>query len=363
MSTVKRVLVGVGLGLMFGLLVSAVFSLDVQAQQGRACVAAHPPLQPEEPLEMNSVAVRDLVKTIKMEKEVFLCGNVNPQGGVINFDTVRDVELFTEIVEFLSFNNQGDFVTTHDFPVNPRKTFEVVICDKLFAGTAAGGIRIACNQFPVPANPVDLVNCQPEEQNAPRDPVAMNTVVTRKFIKTIKAEKEIFDCGLPGTNKRVIVDVNLFTEIIEFLNGQVFKKLFEATICVKDPSAVSPGKVVLGCRVVAVQPLLANSAGTNVFSFLREPFALQRVKTLRSTGERVEFVAEGSGIASIQVQVFDTYGRSLFLQEIPGDRLTWGAQSASGRLLPNGVYFYLVTARGIDGQMQRSRVQKLAILH
>ncbi|MBI3659704.1 hypothetical protein HY230_04455, partial [Candidatus Acetothermia bacterium] len=349
MSTVKRVLVGAGLALVLGLSIGAVFSMDAQAQQGRACFAAPPPLQPEEPLEMNSVVVNNLVKTVKMEKEVFECGpDVNPaDGNPDSVDTIRDVELFTEILEFVGFDDQGNFAVNRFVSPNPKKTFEVVICDKLFNSAAVPGISIACNQFPIPtAQTFELVNCHPAEQVIILDPVEMNTVVTRRFIKTIKAEKEIFECGLPGTNKRVIVDVNLFTEIFEFLNGQLFKKFFEATICVKDPSSGSPGKVVLGCRVVNVPPLAADSAGTNVLSFLREPFALQRVKALRSTGERVEFVAEGSGIASIQVQIFNAAGRSLFSQEIPGDRLTWEAQDTTGRFLPNGVYFYVVTARG-----------------
>jgi hypothetical protein len=199
----------------------------------------------------------------------------------------------------------------------------------------------------------------------------MNTVVAGSFVKTIKAEKEIFICvaqiqsGGQVVNKRVIVDVTIFTEIIERKqDGSVLRKFFEVAVCVKDPTARDPHQIVLGCQItkpttaLTFNPQLA--APEKLFS-TSHSLSLQRVGLTRTSGDRVEFWAEGSGIATTQVQVFDQTGRILFAQELPSNRVRWNARDLNGRRLANGVYFYVVGVRGADDRVQRSKVMKMVI--
>lgn len=78
-----------------------------------------------------------------------------------------------------------------------------------------------------------------------------------------------------------------------------------------------------------------------------------------SQGIRVE--VEGVGIESVQLQLFDLTGRQLLERTTEGTALTLPGADESGRLLSNGVYLYVVTAKDGAGNVLRSVVRKLVI--
>jgi hypothetical protein len=193
------------------------------AGQQLACRLAAPPLQPAEPLEMNTVLQDGLFKTVVMEKEVFEC-TLDGQ----NFTQVRDVETFIEIVE------QGG-------PKNVRvveKRVEAATCIKDFA---AGTVDCRARTIDLGTSVAPLADCRvAQEATPPRDPVEMNTVAPPNgAIKTIKVEKEILDCST-GTGP-AIGDLYLFTEIIEARTETATgaptlrptRKRFEGILCFK----------------------------------------------------------------------------------------------------------------------------------
>lgn len=76
-----------------------------------------------------------------------------------------------------------------------------------------------------------------------------------------------------------------------------------------------------------------------------------------------KFQVEGHGIRSIQVEVFDLKGQKVFdSEEVQGAIFEWGLNNQDGRMVANGVYLYVITARGYDGQVIRSKVKKLVVL-
>jgi PKD repeat protein len=93
-------------------------------------------------------------------------------------------------------------------------------------------------------------------------------------------------------------------------------------------------------------PVKAASASTGV--------ALE-VKQIGFTGSR--FFAQGSGIKSIGVQVWDLAGKLIFSKEESGSVLAF-----NDRTLANGVYLYVVRVRGFDGREYVSAVRKLVIV-
>jgi hypothetical protein len=93
-------------------------------------------------------------------------------------------------------------------------------------------------------------------------------------------------------------------------------------------------------------PVKAASASTGV--------ALE-VKQIGFTGSR--FFAQGSGIKSIGVQVWDLAGELIFSKEESGSVLAF-----NDRTLANGVYLYVVRVRGFDGREYVSAVRKLVIV-
>jgi hypothetical protein len=188
--------------------------------------------QPEEPLELNSVRVGNLVKTIAMQKEVFSCGTVAGSTG-----QVKDLETFVELVERQS---KRDIVTVD-------RRVEVAECVKDLVG---GAVRCSASNVPLGFEQAPLRGCSLrrgtypfETIEQPRDPVAMNTVGVGKVVKTIKAEVETLDC------RGVLADVYLFTEIIQakteardsrnkkFWTVRPVAKRFDGVVCFKDEAA------------------------------------------------------------------------------------------------------------------------------
>ncbi len=86
------------------------------------------------------------------------------------------------------------------------------------------------------------------------------------------------------------------------------------------------------------------------------------VQALSQANGGFRFRAEGTGIAGMQVQVFNLAGTKLFDQETAGNSLMFQPFNSAGQPLANGVYLYTVTAKGFNGETIRSSIKKLAIL-
>ena len=98
--------------------------------------------------------------------------------------------------------------------------------------------------------------------------------------------------------------------------------------------------------------------------FLASPvsLSLHGVQALAQTNGSYQFRAQGTGITGLSVQVFDLGGVTVFDREAAGQALVFQPLSQAGQPLANGVYLYVVTAKGYHGQTIRSAVKKLVIL-
>ena len=75
---------------------------------------------------------------------------------------------------------------------------------------------------------------------APDDPISQNTVKNRDIVKTIHAEKEVFDCFLVQGDIPVIVDVTTYLEVYENITAQeVIATNVFATTCLKEEATAS----------------------------------------------------------------------------------------------------------------------------
>ncbi|MBI3660870.1 hypothetical protein HY230_10440, partial [Candidatus Acetothermia bacterium] len=72
--------------------------------------------------------------------------------------------------------------------------------------------------------------------------------------------------------------------------------------------------------------------------------------------------AQGTGIATLQVQLFDLTGRQLLNRISNSNLLALPAVDEMGRLLPNGVYLYVISVRGNESELIRSELKKLILL-
>jgi len=93
-------------------------------------------------------------------------------------------------------------------------------------------------------------------------------------------------------------------------------------------------------------------------------FSLGRVAAqVRAHSRVVEFSISGQGIKDARVEVYALSGALVYDSGFVADRaLRWNMLDASGTSVANGVYLYVVTARGVDGRNARSEVKKVVIL-
>ncbi|OGF55065.1 MAG: hypothetical protein A2Z21_04550 [Candidatus Fraserbacteria bacterium RBG_16_55_9] len=74
------------------------------------------------------------------------------------------------------------------------------------------------------------------------------------------------------------------------------------------------------------------------------------------------FKASDQGISSLSVEIFDLVGRRVFSQDVAGTQLAWNRKANDGQPVANGIYLYIVTVCGIDGEVVKSNVRKLTVL-
>jgi len=75
------------------------------------------------------------------------------------------------------------------------------------------------------------------------------------------------------------------------------------------------------------------------------------------------FVAMGSGVTSVEVQVYNLGGGLVFDGQSVGNALSFNGLSNNGQILANGVYLYVSTVNGTNNQMVRTEVGKIMILN
>lgn len=94
------------------------------------------------------------------------------------------------------------------------------------------------------------------------------------------------------------------------------------------------------------------------------PLRVERV-SVRPWGSDLagyRFVVQGRGIRSIAVEVFDLRGRRVFHSGEVHNGVAWHGQSSYGGRLSNGIYLYIVTVYGANGEVLRSEVRRLVLL-
>lgn len=209
------------------------------AAQNTQLACRVPNLQPEHPLEMNTVVsdprtsqfATPLVKHVVMEKFVLECfeGSVSEDRRFL-----RDLEIFIEIIQRV----QAGRTTTVE------KRVEEAVCTKSAPLTRTDPLTVDCStrEVPLPQRPSESFRCRAfneESRPQPKDPVEMNTVITGRqdTVITMKVEKEHLACetsdGLFGFGH-----LFLFTEIVEQRAGAAgadnirpTEKKFQGILC------------------------------------------------------------------------------------------------------------------------------------
>jgi parallel beta-helix repeat protein len=133
---------------------------------------------------------------------------------------------------------------------------------------------------------------------------------------------------------------------------------YEVTV----PATAQPGLYTIAGRVKAAVPGIESELQPLTVEVLGAPVALA-VKAITLSQQPVRtsgayFIVEGVGIAQTTVRVFSLTGKLVFSQTAQGNVVPFSAAAE----LANGVYFYVVTVQGADGQTVTSKLAKLVVL-
>jgi hypothetical protein len=151
----------------------------------------------EDPISMNTVRNKDIVKTIHAEKEVFDCRLT--QG---DLEVIVDLTTYLEVYENITSQEVIETNAISTTCIKDALTATVIDCESKDISTSPVFVGSECREA-VPG---------------PSHTQEMNTVNKGKLAKTVEAQKEVFYCSPSGILKKV--DIVLFTEIYEDLNTQ-----------------------------------------------------------------------------------------------------------------------------------------------
>ena len=112
---------------------------------------------------------------------------------------------------------------------------------------------------------------------------------------------------------------------------------------------------------------IAFGAGGSIAALASEPLSVTSTyatpNPASASQSQVKFVAEGTGIAEVQVEIYDLAGGKVYESGFQqGNALSWNLLSNAGQPVANGVYLYVVTAQGQNGEVARGQVHKLVVL-
>ncbi|MFY3740936.1 MAG: hypothetical protein HMLIMOIP_001381 [Candidatus Nitrosomirales archaeon] len=166
---------------------------------------------PEDPISMNTVRNKDIVKTIHAEKEIFDCRLT--QGNLL---VIVDLTTYLEVYENITAQEVIETNAISTTCIKDALTATVIDCESKHISTSPVFVGSNCREA-VPG---------------PSHTQEMNTVNKGKLAKTVEAQKEVFYCFPSGSTLKK-VDIVLFTEIYEDLNTQTtFPVQFLSARCV-----------------------------------------------------------------------------------------------------------------------------------
>lgn len=198
---------------------------------------------------MNVVAVRNLVKTVAIEKEVFSCFDSS--------STLAQVKEVDTLIELTARGEPGggkqyskDWRHSHNHHAAFVPLTKSVTADTCTKDLKTGGVSCASVALPLGVTTAPLTKCSLTKGTYPFPPVTQPThplqmetaTLNNGLVETIALEKEVFDCA------GQIGDVYLFTEVGESAKGDGFQPLgtkFEGVVCFKDESTAK----VVACKL------------------------------------------------------------------------------------------------------------------
>ena len=103
---------------------------------------------------------------------------------------------------------------------------------------------------------------------------------------------------------------------------------------------------------------------SNESTYRRSEFDLEKTEALLDQfSHRIHFSASGKDISQIRVKVYSTSGQEVFDSSwVDGMEYQWNLHDDEGNTVPNGIYLYFTLAKGQNGEVERSELDKILAL-
>jgi hypothetical protein len=122
------------------------------------------------------------------------------------------------------------------------------------------------------------------------------------------------------------------------------------------PPATAPGLFTGLLQLLGFQQTIAAPQPSPM------PLALHEIRLISAHTGQVELQFKGQGILSSTVRLYTLSGQLAAEAQGTGNSLRFSPLDSAGRPLANGVYLYVVTARGAGGEVVQSELRKLILL-
>ena len=160
-----------------------------------------------------------------------------------------------------------------------------------------------------------------------------------------------------GDGTITILDARLVCEYVLGLRTLTPEQIERADVAPPLGTITMDDAQYIAEAVVGLRTLEESTSGSSA--------AALRVQSWKALAHKasVEFRALGIGVESMQVEVYTLAGQIAYRSPwTTGNRALWELASVRGTLPANGVYLYVLTARGINGELVRSLIGKFILM-
>lgn len=168
-------------------------------------------IQPTQPIQMNTVAIKQIVKTIYVEKQTFACKTPSNQAVIV------DITLYARLTDDIATQTRVSRALEVVTCINDLN-LTVIECtsEQPEQNMLPGEVRCAINKYQRPI----LMNSESVSNN-----------ITQK-VASVEVYSRMSTCR-DADNTQMLKDVVTFTQITENLNGIIIKKNIESVTCMK----------------------------------------------------------------------------------------------------------------------------------
>lgn len=209
-------------------------------------------------------------------------------------------------------------------------------------------------------NQVTVLRIHPDPPYEAHDVLGWAGISVNRFLIPSDALVELYEAY--GPEQQYEVTVSSFSIAPQGSAG--FGLEFNATedednsFTIEAPGVAIPDSVVIAPSATTPHDALSwtddNSSNDGAIRVLPNP--------VRETNT-AHFSVEGHGVRNLWVRIFDLSGRELLDSGIiVGDTFAWHLNAQDGSLVPDGIYLYVVIARGANGEIIQTKIGHFAVL-